>query len=73
MERPQVAIGSQTERDEFGRKFKYGIRSWLERAFIAGLLEARGVELLEWRSSPAAATPTIYLRLKIRRKENLTN
>jgi hypothetical protein len=39
----------------------------------AGLLENTGVELLEWRSSPGAATPIIYLRLNIRQKEYQTN
>jgi hypothetical protein len=44
-----------------------------EGVHCAGLLEGTGVELPEWRSSPAAATPTTYLRLKMRQKEDETN
>jgi hypothetical protein len=32
-----------------------------------------GVELLEWESSPAAATPTTFLHMKIRREQDQTN
>jgi hypothetical protein len=44
-----------------------------EGVHFVGLLEGTGVESLECRSSPAAATIIIYLTLKIRRKEDQTN
>jgi hypothetical protein len=44
-----------------------------EGVLCAGLLEESGVESLEWRSSPAVATPTTYLRLKIWQKEDQRN
>jgi hypothetical protein len=34
MERPQVVVGSQTDRGEFGLTVIYGVRAWWERAFI---------------------------------------
>jgi hypothetical protein len=52
----------------------YGVRAWGgEGVHCADLLEDTGVELLEWWSSPAAATPTMYLGLRIWRREDQTN
>jgi hypothetical protein len=66
---------SQADRGGFLPTVIYGVSEGLagEGVHCAGLLEDTGAELLEWRSSPPAATPTTYLRLEIRRKEDQTN
>jgi hypothetical protein len=66
MERPQVVVGRVRQMGWVWMNNcvqSEGLAG--EGVHYAGLLEDTGVELLEWRSSPAAATPTSYLCLKI--------
>jgi hypothetical protein len=60
---------SQTDKGEFGQTAVCRVRAAGDGIHCVGLLGDTGVELLEWRSSPAAATPTSYIRLKIRQKD----
>jgi hypothetical protein len=70
VERPQVAVGRVREIGANSDERLYSVRRVAgESVHCAGLLKDTGVELIQWRSSAAAATPIASLSLKMQWKD----